>query len=413
MAVRGDNGRREPAGRRRRSGATILAACAMVLGGVVLLVAAGPGRLPMIGGWVLVLCAFLAITIVTVATVVRKEVGRQTRLVSSTAERWLVEVLPPARVLHLLLERVYGPSDANREVITALLGGEGLAADCADLTISEHTEIDYSLARIDHYNYQLVTEARYSFRNRVPTDTIVIFATSDHLLRDSIISACRLPLFELWFVRENDDTPMFAESVERIKDTVRIGIQFSDERGRVHDVDPVDPGRHLRDIKLERWGDYLSFFRGGGATGETLRRSDYLSTLRIFEVDLHELVNCRAGIANVQRLTVRSAMIQQLVDGFCYWQAPYPCRVERMRFDTTSFDQDDDTDFWFHLKPFTIGSQAGPPTWSTSDGVADLPVGRWLLPGHGMALMWRPQDSTPTAIARARETNPGTAATAD
>jgi hypothetical protein len=343
-----------------------------------------------ITGWAIVLIALFTLATLVIANVVRRELARQAGLVTSTAERWLVEVLPPARVMHLLLERVYGPSEANRDVITALLGGEGLAADCADLTISEHTEIDHQLTRVDEYNYELVTEARYSFRNRVPTDSIVIFVTSDTVLRDSIISACRLPLFELWFVPEGDDTPMFAESVESIRGSVRIGIQYVDSSGRTHDLPAANPGIHLRDIKLQHWGDYLTFFRGG-SPGESLRRQDYLGTLRIFEVNLHDLAPGDLEVMTVQRLTVRSATIQQHIDGFCYWQAPYPCFVERIRFDTTSFDQDDETDLWFRLKPFTIQSQAGPATWSTSDKIADIPIGSWMLPGHGTALVWRPR----------------------
>lgn len=352
-------------------------------------------------GWALLVLGAVGLLTGALIGVVRRELHRQAGLVTTTAESWLIEVLPPARVLGLLLDRVYGPSEFNAHLVTALLGGEGLATDGTDVTISEHTEIDYRLSRIDEHRYHLISEARYSFRNRVPTDTVVIFATSDHALRDSIISACRLPLFELWFVREDDETPLFAESVDRIKASVGVGVQFVDDEGKLHDIAPDHPREHLRDVGIDSWGQYLTFFRSGLA-GELARRSRYLDKLRIFEVDLKALASGDVSVATIQRLTIRATVTQRIADGFCYWEAPYPCFVERMRLDTTSFDLDDETELSFHVKPFTVQSLPWSPTWTTHDPVPELPVRSWLLPGHGIALMWRP-DLTPRAIPASRE----------
>jgi hypothetical protein len=363
-----------------------LVACAS---GVLVAVDVG-GQVGPLVGWLLVVFGSLGFLTASLVLVVRGELRRQAGLVTTTAERWLIEILPPARVLRLLLDRLYGPSRFNEDLVTAVLGGEGLSADGADLTISEHTEIYYRLARIDEHNYHLVLQAQYSFRSRVPTNSVVIFATSDHNLRDSIVTACRLPLFELWFVREGEDTAPFAETVQEIKESVRVGAEFVDEGGVTHTLAVGDPVKHLHDVGIAHWGRYLTFFRGGQA-GELARRSEYLDKLRIFEVDLKELADESIAVSTILGLTVRTTTRQQVVDGYCYWQAPYPCFVERMRFDTTTFDHHEDPgDMWFHLKPFTVRSSPGPPRWSTRDPAADLLVQSWFLPGHGVALMWRP-----------------------
>ena len=123
-----------------------------------------------------------------------------------------------------------------------------MVSDGGDLTISEQTEIDFRLDSVDDRSYQLVMEQRYSFRNWIPTAKVVIFATSAPRLRDSIISGCRLPLFELWFVRDDLDEPRFEDSVEAMRESVRVGIQFADARGRIHDVEARNPGPHLREV---------------------------------------------------------------------------------------------------------------------------------------------------------------------
>lgn len=355
--------------------------------GVVVLVLS-PSRPLTVAGSVLVLAGSLAFVTAVISGVVRHQLRRQAEFVSRTVERGMLDTLPPGRAMEHLLARVYGESAANRDVATAVLGGEGAAHDGGDLTISEHTEIDFELSWISDTTYQLVMEQNYSFRNRVPTSSFVIFATSDTVLRDSIIAGCRLPLFELWFVGPSET--YFEDSVEDMRESVRIGMHYRDADDVAHETPARHPGQHLREIKLRDWGRYLSFFRTDLPSGVAVDRQQYMDRLRIFEVDLHSLAESTASVATIQRLTIRSTTLQPLDAGFCYWQAPYPCYVERMGFDTKLMTAPAGDDFRFNLKPFTIRSPASPPFWTGGDAARDLPLGAWLLPGHGMALMWRP-----------------------
>jgi hypothetical protein len=386
-------------GRERRKGTVPLHLKRWALGGLLtvvvglLVLATAPqGRATYVAGFALVLFGALAFVTAIIAGTVRRELRRHVAFVNEAVERGVIEMLPPGRVAHRLLERIYGESPFTREVATALLGGDGHAHDGGDLTISEHTEIDFRLDSVDDRSYQLVLEQRYSFRNRIPTATFVIFATSAPRLRDSIISGCRLPLFELWFVREDPDEPRFEDSVEAMRESVRVGMQFADARGLVHDVEARHPGRHLREVKIRDWGRYLDFFRADGAhdTAAVLDRVDFMDSLRIFEVELPALAGDGPLVETILRLTVRSTTLQSVSDGFCYWQAPYPCFVESMRFDTTKLLLRDSPDVFFHAMPFAIKSSESLATWTSGANATDLPLRSWMLPGHGVALMWRP-----------------------
>jgi hypothetical protein len=389
-------------GREGRGGAVPAHLRRWALGGIVVvgvgllvLALAPPGRATWVFGFALVLFGALALVTAIIAGTVRRELRRHAAFVNEAVERGVIEVFPPGRIAHRLLERIYGESPFNREVATALLGGDGHALDGGDLTISEHTEIDFRLDSVDDRNYQLVLEQRYSFRNRIPTSTFVIFATSAPRLRDSIISGCRLPLFELWFVREDPDAPRFEDSVEAMRESVRVGMQFADVRGQVHDVEARHPGGHLREVKIRDWGRYLDFFRKDGAADATavLDRVDFMDSLRIFVMELPALVGDGALVETILRLTVRSTTLQLVSDGFCYWQAPYPCFVESMRFDTTKLLVGDSHDVFFHAMPFAIKSSDSLATWTSGANATDLPLRSWMLPGHGVALMWRPKES--------------------
>lgn len=360
-----------------------------VVAGIALL--ALPQTRPLtVAGFALVLGGAFAFAIAAIAEVVRHQLRRQAEFVTGTVERGMLDSLPPGRALEHLLARVYGESPANRDIATAVLGGSGLAHDGADLTISEHTEIDFRLTLIDHTTYELVMEQRYNFRNRVPTSTFVIFATSDRMLRDSIISGCRLPLFELWFVGEDFSSSHFDESVESMRDSVRVGIQFADPEDRVHEVPAAHPGAVLREVKLRDWGRYLSFFNADQQDNRAFDRSRFMDRLRIFEIDLHRLAGSDSKVSTIQRLTVRSTTLQLLSAGFCYWESPYPCYVERMQIDTTRMVPAVSSEaLWFHMKPFTVKTTPSPPYWTVDDGVVEIRIGTWTLPGHGMALMWR------------------------
>ena len=337
-------------------------------------------------GAVLLLVGALTIVTTAIAGVVRRQLRRQAEFVTRTIERGMLDALPPGAVMEHLLERVYGPSHSNRGVATAILGGEGAAHDGSDLTISHHTEVDFQLNWIDESTFQYVLEQRYQFRTHIPSTRFVIFATSDYDLRDRIIAGCREPLFDMWFAGADQAEGYFDESVESMRDTVQIGLQYLDAAEGSHSVAAHHPRGHLAEVQLRDWGRYLTFFRTDLPVGEALDRSRYMDKLRIFEVALNPLVGAHHTLATVQRLSVRYSTLQRLAGGYCYWEPPFPCHVQLMRFDTTRMTG---ADLRFHLKPFTFGTPASPVPWKTGDPVVEVPVDNWILPGQGIALMWR------------------------
>lgn len=359
--------------------------------GIVLVLLSDRAVVTVIGAVALVFGS-LAVVSSTVAAIARRELRRHSRTVSDTAARRMIELLPPRQVAELLLDRVYGPSDANGDVVTALLGGEGLSVDGSDLTISDYTEIDYRLSRVDRQHYRLVLEQRYEFRHRVPTNRFVIFATSDPILRDTIVSGCRLPLFELWFVQDDPHDALFEESVEAIRATVMLGMQYYDDAGVDRKVSLRHPEDHLREVKLQDWGRYLTFFRTDLVGQPTTDRRRYMGKLRIFEVDLHVLAEPHTTVTEIRSLTVRSTTLQLFDNRFCFWQPPFPCFVRRMQFDVSTLPLEGEPELLYRLKPFSLGTRDSPLGWSSAEDVKELPMDGWALPGHGVTLMWRPAE---------------------
>ncbi|MCA1701828.1 MAG: hypothetical protein LC808_00570, partial [Actinobacteria bacterium] len=70
--------------------------------------------------------------------------------------------------------------------------------------------------------------------------------------------------------------------------------------------------------------------------------------------------------------------------------APYPCYVERISFDTAGLSLDGSTCWLFRVVPFTFRSTIATDGWTPAGQLKDLAVRSWLLPGHGVALLWKP-----------------------
>lgn len=346
--------------------ATALAAVCAVLGGAVVAV---------------------AVVVRLVVRAVREEGGRLVRRLDADVELGVLGALPPAQALDVVLGRVYGRSPHTTELITSLLGGEGRRVDRSDLTISERTDVEYRLVRVDDDSYQLVMQVDYTFTNRVPADKFVIFATSDATLRDSIVLGCRQPLFELWYVPDDPVHPLFHDSVDRMLPSVRMGLSFlddGDEPHELHDRTPV-----LNEVRIGRWEEHLTFFREPLGALPRLRPEEYLRSLRVFEVDLGRVAGAGVRIGTIRRLSLRSMTLQRVDDGFCYWQAPYPCYLERMQIDATGLAAEGRDAFVFRLQSFAFRSQPSPARWSPAEQVKVIDVQSWLLPGHGVVLLWK------------------------
>lgn len=297
----------------------------------------------------------------------------------------IVEALQPQETLRSFLVNIYGPNDAIRDVVAGVLGGEGLQPAGGDLTISRHTTVNYELQSVDHETYHLTQNVSYSFRQNVAANRFAIFATCDPLLRDTIVSGCRLPLFELWFV---SDPALFQRSIDDMLPSVRIGISYLDSDGKRQEADPGPV--QLSDVKLDKWPEYLTFFREAMGPMPRQNPRQYLSELRIFECDLSGLTEDQSRVNSIEKLRLRSTARLPTNDGYCYWQAPYPCYVDRITFDVKGLEPIDDRPWEFQVVTFAFRSSPGAARWLPVDQVHDVEVNTWLLPGHGTTLLWRP-----------------------
>ncbi len=304
----------------------------------------------------------------------------------------IVRALLPQQVMTTFLSEIYGDSEANRDVVAGVLGGEGAEPHGADLTISTHTTVDYELRAVDHHTYELISTLTYSFKENVTDHRFVIFSTCDPLLRDSITLACRLPLFESWFV---PDRSLFEQSVDAMLSSVNIGIRYTDLDGGHHEVPPSKI--ELTEVGYREWPEFLTFFRGPVGTMSRQNPAQYFGALRIFECDLGELTDLDHAVGSVENLSLRSTTLQRVDDGYCFWQAPYPCYVERISFDAAALALNGTTSWLFRVVPFTFRSTTT-GGWAPAEQLSDLVVRSWLLPGHGVALLWKPSDDYTSGI---------------
>jgi hypothetical protein len=298
----------------------------------------------------------------------------------------IVRALLPLQVMTTFLSEIYGHSEANLDVVAGVLGGEGVEPHGADLTISTHTTVDYELRAVDDQTYELISTVKYSFKENVADHRFVIFATCDALLRNSITLACRFPLFESWFV---PDRLLFEPSVDAMLPSVNIGIRYTDLDGGHHDVAPGKVA--LTEVSYRDWPEFLTFFRGPMGSMPRQNPAQYMSTLRIFECDLGELTDVDDIVGSVENLSLQSTTLQRVDDGFCFWQAPYPCYVERISFDAVALTLNGSASWLFRVVPFTFRSTAT-GGWTRAEQLSDLVVRSWLLPGHGVALLWKPSN---------------------
>lgn len=298
----------------------------------------------------------------------------------------IVRALPPQQVMTTLLASIYGDDDANHAFIAGLLGGEGIAPRGADLTISTHTTVAIELRSIDHDICELTSTVGYTFRENSRDHRFVVFATCNPMLRDSIALASRLPLFESWYV---PDQALFEDSVDRMLLSARIGMSYTSPDGAKRDIKASDI--ELTEVLYRDWPEYLRFFREAFGALPRQDPAHYMRTLRIFEYDLDVLAPADDVVSSIENLSLRSTTLQRVDESFCYWQPPYPCYVERMSFEATGLDSGTGTSLLFQVVPFTFQAEVVPSGWITADELNSYSVNSWLLPGHGVALLWRPR----------------------
>lgn len=296
----------------------------------------------------------------------------------------VLDAMLPAQVQSAVLRKVYGDTPANHDVVHGVLGGEGIQPDGSDLSISTSTSVHLELRSEVPGTYQQVSTVRNTFRTGIGDSKLIIFATCDPRLRDMIVAACDRPMFDWWYVADQE---IFAESVAGLLGSVEVGVRYRSASDALYDValTKVEP----RYVPFDEWHHHLTFFREPMGPVPKQDPHQYIRTLSIYVCDLADVELADHPIDSVEALTLRSATLQSTDDGYCYWQPPYPCFVEEISFDAADLGSDDGLQYEFRIVPFVLRAGSVPTTWA---GAGDLPavaVRSWLLPGHGFALLWR------------------------
>lgn len=298
----------------------------------------------------------------------------------------LLDAMLPAQVQSAVLRKVYGDSPANHDVVHGVLGGEGIQPDGSDLSISTSTSVHLELRSEVPGTYEQISTVGYTFRAGLGDTRLIIFATCDPRLRDMIAAACDRPMFDWWYVADQD---IFAESVAGMLSSVEVGVRYRSAPDDLHDIPltKIEP----RYVPFDEWHHHLTFFRESMGPVPKQDPNHYIATLAIYECDLTDVEYPDHPIERVEGLTSRIATLGSTDDGFCYWQPPYPCFVDEIAFDVAGLGSDDGTQYQFRIVPFVLRAGSVPTSWTGAGILPAVRVRSWLLPGHGVMLMWRPR----------------------
>ena len=303
------------------------------------------------------------------------------------AERWirrilvelagpaLVSAMPPRTVLNAVLARVFGDKVGYQEVSTALLGGGGRDPGARDTAVSRGTTARIRLERIDDSSCLNEMTWTHEFSGVRNNHHYVMFATTDAEIFSLVNLERTYPLFEAWFVENDDQLESFVPGLRKGLD---VGVSYTDVEGRVHEVAPrpvVGKEVALRDydqfVKLPRWVDRQN--------------------LVIFHLDLYDLADPDHVVHSIEQLALRASAVGLFDQGFVTWSAPFPCFVDKIVFDVRRLARDRET-LVYQVVAATLKGALLPlrGTWTAVSDSIDVSLESWMLPGHAVTLLWRP-----------------------
>jgi hypothetical protein len=287
----------------------------------------------------------------------------------------LITAMPPRTVLNRALERVFGEKVGHQEIVTALLGGNGRDLAARDTAVSKETSATIRLERIE--DSTVLTELTWSheFSGVRNNHLLVLFATWDRDIYTWIIQERIYPLFEAWRVVDEEELDQFASG---LKDRLDVGISYRDATGALHEVplqsvngEEVALHEYDRFVRLPDWVDRKN--------------------LAIYQVDLHDLADPDHIVDSVDRLVLRASTVGSFDQGYVFWSPPHPCYVTRIVFDVRQLAQAGEK-LVYQLVMSTLKLTEVPlgGTWTPADNWIEVGVDSWMLPGHGVTLLWRP-----------------------
>lgn len=340
----------------------------------------GPGTRAV--GTVLVVVSALMLVLALLLLVQDRVLRWWTEEIRTAQGLALVDSTPPGVVMDRLLHRVYGDHAENDHIARAVIGGAGYGPGTADLSVASAATVHIELRSEMPGTYSMTQTVEYTFDTPIQDHSLVLFATCDGRLRDQLVRRCRRPLFEWTYV---PDVHLFRSSDVTIVDTLEVGLRYVDADGeeRETDVVRVKP----TPLNSDRWHEYVDL--SGDQHGES--EVPYVGTLKVAEVLLADLADGDHPLESVVGLTLRSISFQP-DSHVAYWQPPFPSRVGDLNFDVTGLSDDHDhRELEFQLIPFLPAHTfVVSDTFMSAEEMRTRRVDSWVLPGHGVALIWRP-----------------------
>ena len=122
---------------------------------------------------------------------------------------------------------------------------------------------------------------------------------------------------------------------------------------------------------------------------DTVDRKD----LRIVRFDLHDLADPDHVVDAVETLSVTGSGTFASDLGYFSWSPPHPCYLRCVTFDVTDLAYGNE-ELVFLVATSTMGRGAVPLNggWIRVRDRLTIPIDSWMLPGHGVTLLWRPID---------------------
>lgn len=324
-------------------------------------------------GYLVAACAGVVLLIAAVAWAARRPlerllVDRLTELAGPS----LIQAMPPRTVLASLLPWIYGETD-HEDVLTGVLGGAGRDLDGSDTAVSRSTTAHFRIWTVEDGVCASEAEWTHELSGVRKSHKFVVFATHDEQIGALVAQQRRFPLFEYFRVLDEDDLGDF---IRRVRDQIELGITYTDTSGRVHVVPPRPFAGEV--VPLRRFRDYVTL-------------SDDVSPddLCILQFDLWELADDDHVVQTIDSLTIRATGTPGADLGFYTWSAPHPCFVRTITFDVRDLFPPQGA-YEFLVVPFTLTQQAlNSGDWTPVHEPIVLQLDSWLLPGHGVTLLWR------------------------
>ncbi len=356
--------------------AVVLAVAAAVLVVVLVVVGLLTGSLAVVVLGV-VEPALVVVGLVAVGWLARRRVlDWAERRLSAIAGPAIVKSISPRETVQALLDHVFGGDLPHAEITTALLGGGGHDISGRDVVVSRATTVRMTLTRIDERMCQQELLWSHEFAGVRDNHRLVMFATTNRDIFRLLTSNRVYPLFESWFLHNDEQLEDFERNA---LDDLEVGITYRDENGALHTVEPT--GGEGERVEL---ADYDRFVR--------LRGRFNRQELVIFQLHLYDLAHPDHVVEAVERLTLRVSTQSAFEEGFITWSAPHPCFVESVVFDVRDLPQPHEKlnyQVLIHTVHASYSEDPVPGVWGHVPEGIEVTPHSWMLPGHGVTLLWR------------------------